>query len=96
MKVSNTFAANAIIKEIERDISLNTKKQFMKESNTHAAVKDKSLGLETKGTKTLGLVKNFGTCLVSDENFWDSLVPVSSRWYNFYLVSSQSRPDLDE
>ena len=54
------------------------------------------LGLETKGTETLGLVLNFGTCLVSDENFWDSLVPVSSRWYNFYLVSSRSRPDLDE
>ena len=34
--------------------------------------------------------------LVSDENFWDSLVPVSSRWFNFYLVSSRSRPDLDE
>ena len=34
--------------------------------------------------------------LVSDENFWDSLVLVSSRWLNFYLVSSRSRPDLDE
>ena len=34
--------------------------------------------------------------LVSDVNFWDSLVPVSSRWFNFYLVSSRSRPDLDE
>ena len=34
--------------------------------------------------------------LVSDENFWDSLVPVSSRWFNFYLVMSRSRPDLDE
>ena len=44
----------------------------------------------------LGLVLNFGTCLVSDENFWDSLVPVSSRWFHFYLVSSRSRPDLDE
>ena len=62
----------------------------------HKAVKDESLGLETKGTETLGLVLNFGTCLVSDENFWDSLVPVSSSWYNFYLVSSRSRPDLDE
>ena len=28
------------------------------------------LGLETKGTKTLGLVQNFGTCLVSDEIFF--------------------------
>ena len=27
------------------------------------------LGLKTKGTKTLGLVLNFGTCLVSDEFF---------------------------
>ena len=54
------------------------------------------LGLKTKGTKTLGLILNFGTCLVMDENFWDSLVPVSSCWFNFYLVSSQSRPDLDE
>ena len=34
--------------------------------------------------------------LVSDENFWGSLVPVSSRWFNFYLFLSQSRPDLDE
>ena len=34
--------------------------------------------------------------LVSDENFLDSLVSVSSRWFNFYLVSSRSRPDLDE
>ena len=25
-----------------------------------------------------------------------SLVPVSYRWFNFYLVSSRSRPDLDE
>ena len=60
------------------------------------AVKDESLGLETKGNETLGLIQNFGTCLVSDEKFWDSLVPVSSRWFNFYLVSSQSRPDQDE
>ena len=65
------------------------------------------LGLETKGTKTLGRVlvssrsrtkfwnlSRLG--FVSDENFWDSLVPVSSRWFNFYLVSSRSRPDLDE
>ena len=35
------------------------------------------LGLETKGLKTLGLVLNLGTCLVLDENFWDSLVPVA-------------------
>ena len=34
--------------------------------------------------------------LVSDENFWDSLVPVSSCWFDFYLVSSRSRSDLDE
>ena len=34
--------------------------------------------------------------LVLDENFLDSLIPVSSRWFHFYLVSSWSRPDLDE
>ena len=51
-------------------------------------MKDEDLGLETKSIETLGLVL--------DENFWDSLVPVSSRWFNFYLVSSRSRPDLDE
>ena len=28
------------------------------------------LGLKTKGTETLGLVLNFGTSRVSDENFW--------------------------
>ena len=28
-----------------------------------------SLGLETKGTETLGLVLNFGTCLVSGRKF---------------------------
>ena len=28
------------------------------------SVKDESLGLETKGTETLSLVQNFGTCLV--------------------------------
>ena len=55
-------------------------------------MKDESLGLETKGTETLGLVQIFGTCLVSDENFWDSLV--SSRLLQFYSVSS--RPDPDE
>ena len=60
------------------------------------AVKVESLGLETKGTETLGLILNFGTCLVSDENFWDSLVLVSFCWFNFYLVSSRSRPDLDD
>ena len=60
------------------------------------AVKDESLGLETKSTETLSLVLNFGTCLVSDENFWDSLAPVSSRWCSFYLVSSRSCSDLDE
>ena len=43
-------------------------------------MKDESLGLvsvsswsrlclETKGTETLGVVQNFGTCLVSDEEF---------------------------
>ena len=39
------------------------------------------LGLETKGTRTLSLVLNFGTCLVS----------VSSRMKIFGTVSSQSR-----
>ena len=34
--------------------------------------------------------------LVSDENFWDSLVPVSSRLLQLYSVSSRSRSDLDE
>ena len=34
--------------------------------------------------------------LVSDENFWDSLVSVASRLLQFYLYSSRSRPDLDE
>ena len=34
--------------------------------------------------------------LVPDEKFWDSLVSVSSRLIQFYSVSSQSRPDLDE
>ena len=38
------------------------------------------LGLETKGTETLGLVLNFGTCLVS----------VSSRMKIFGTVSSRS------
>ena len=59
-------------------------------------MKDESLGLETKGTETLGLVLNFGTCLVSDENFWDSLVLVSSCWFEFYSLLSRSHPDLDE
>ena len=54
------------------------------------------LGLETKGTKTLGLVQNFGTCLVLDEIFWDSLVPVLSNLLQFYSVLSRSRPDMDE
>ena len=44
-------------------------------------VKDESLGLETKGTETLGLVQNFGTCLVS----------VKSRMKIFGTVSSRSR-----
>ena len=47
-------------------------------------------GLETKGWN----LSRLG--LVSDGNFWCSLVPVSSRWFNFHLVSSRSRPDLDE
>ena len=34
--------------------------------------------------------------LASDENFWDSFVSVSSRLLQFYSVSSQSRPDMDE
>ena len=59
-------------------------------------MKDESLGLETKGSETLGLVLNFGTCLVTDENFWDSLVPVSFSWFKFYSVLSRSHPDLDE
>ena len=44
----------------------------------HDSVKDESLGLETKGTKTLSLV--------SDEQFWDSLVSVSSHLLKFYAV----------
>ena len=66
-----------------------------------------SLGLETKGSETLGLVSVSSRSrtkfwnssrldLVSDENFWDSLVPVTSCWFNFYLVTSRSRSDLDE
>ena len=35
MKESNIFAGNSIIKQIERDILLNAKKQYMKEPNTH-------------------------------------------------------------
>ena len=45
------------------------------------AGKDESLGLDTKGTETLGLVLNFGACLVS----------VSSRMKIFGTVSSRSR-----
>ena len=48
------------------------------------------LGLETKGTKTLGLVQNFGTCLVSDEKFWDSLVSFASILLSLVSVSSWS------
>ena len=44
-------------------------------------MKDESLGLETKGSETLGLVLNFGTCLVS----------VSSRMKIFGTVSPWSR-----
>ena len=79
---------------------------FWGKSLYEAAVKDESLGLETKGTETLGLVSGSRSRtkfwnlshlgLVLDENFWDSLIPVSSRWFGFYLVSSRSRPDLDE
>ena len=45
------------------------------------SVKDESLGLETKGTETLSLVQNFGTCLVL----------VSSQMKIFGTVSSRSR-----
>ena len=53
MKESNTFAGNAIIKQIERDILLNTKRQYMKESNTHAvnATLNSHLRLEVLNTK---------------------------------------------
>ena len=65
-------------------------------------VKDESLGLETKGTETLGLVQNFGTCLVSVSPQMKIFGTVSSRSrlvcfnFKFYSVSSQSHPDLDE
>ena len=72
-----------------------------------ASVKDESLGLvsvsrlkvprlsvSSRSRTKFWNLSRLG--LVSDENFWDSLVPVSSRWLNFYLVSSRSRPDLDE
>ena len=71
------------------------------------AVKDESLGLvsvsrlkvpglsvSSRSRTRFWMLSRFG--LVSDEIFWDSLVLVSSRWFNFYLVSSRSRPDLDE
>ena len=61
------------------------------ELNQLGSVKDESLGLKTKGIETLGLVLNFGTCLVSVSSRMKilgqsrpSLVP----------VSSQSRPGL--
>ena len=71
------------------------------------AVKDESLGLiSVSRLKVQGLSVSSRSrakfwnlsCLglVSDEKYWDSLVPVSSRWFNLYLVSSRSRPDLDE
>ena len=62
-------------------------------------VKNESLGLETEGTETLGLVlvsykifqfSHLG--FVSDENFSISLVSVSSRLHQF---SSWSHPYLD-
>ena len=37
MKESNTLAANVTIKQLNREIWVNTKEQYMKESNTHAA-----------------------------------------------------------
>ena len=51
-------------------------------------MKDESLGLETKGTETLSLVQNFGTCLVSDEEIWDSLAPFDSIILSLVSVSS--------
>ena len=59
------------------------------------------LGLETEGTR-LSVSSRSRTkfwnlsplSLVSDENFWT--VQVSSRWFNFYLVSSRSCPEMDE
>ena len=33
------------------------------------AIGNSSLNGSTKGTETLGLVQNFGTCLVSENNF---------------------------
>ena len=70
-------------------------------------VKDKSLGLvsvlrlkvprlsvSSRSRTKFWNLSRFG--LVSDENFWDSLFLVSSRWFDFYLVLSRSRPDLDE
>ena len=45
------------------------------------AVKDESLGLETKGTEILSLLQNFGTCLLS----------VSPQMKIFGTVLSQSR-----
>merc|ERR1719312_2245896 len=68
----------------------------------HSTVKDESLGLvsvsrlkvprlsvSSRSRTKFWNLSRLG--LVSDENFWDSLVPVSSRWFNFYLVSSRSR-----
>ena len=34
MKESNTLAGNAIIKQLQREVLLNTKGQYMMESNT--------------------------------------------------------------
>ena len=53
-------------------------------------MKDESLGLETKGTETLSLVQNFGTCLVSDEEIWDSLASFASILLSLVSVSSWS------
>ena len=44
------------------------------EYNSEGRESRSCLGLKTKGTETLTLILNSGTCLVSDENFWDSLV----------------------
>ena len=54
MKESNTIAGNATIKQLQRDVLLDTKGQYMKKSNTipgNATIKklQKEVLLSTKG-----------------------------------------------
>ena len=62
-------------------------------------VLDKSFGLESKGTKTrLGLMQNFGTCLVLVPSRMKNIGTVSSRSFLVFFNFTQSHigPDLDE